>query len=310
MTASVSVDQSSNGAGADNALPLQRVTANGVELAYFERRPEGVEQPPLVICLHGFPDTAHSFIDTLDVLAGAGFRAVAPFLRGYYPSAQALDGDYSIPAVARDILALIDTLYEGEGEAKASVVGHDWGGLAAATAANIAPQKIDKLTVMAVPHVASTVMTFAQLKKSWYVLFFQLPWLPERVVAKDHFAFIDRLYSDWSPSWAADGYDLTPVKQSLSIAGGLPAALGYYRAMVRGSKAADRAIMQQPCSVPALWIAGVEDGSVGIDQFSVIEKAFNSDFELLTVEGAGHFVHREKPQQVHDKIISFLKINT
>lgn len=279
-------------------LAVQTVNINGVDIAYLEQG-EG----PLVLCLHGFPDSAYSFEGLLETLAAAGYRAVAPFLRGYYPSGLAPDGDYSIPAVAADILGLVDEL----GGGKASIIGHDWGGFTAYTAANMAPEKIERITVMAVPHMHVTAMSWAQLKKSWYVMFFQLPWLPEKIVSRDNFAFIDRLYHDWCPNWEPEHFKLSPVKRALGIAGGLKAALGYYRAMIRGSNASDRAIMERQTSVPALWIVGTADGSVGVEQFAGIEAAFTDTFEILMVDGAGHFVHREARQQVENKILEFFR---
>jgi pimeloyl-ACP methyl ester carboxylesterase len=238
----------------------------------------------------------------LPVLAEAGYRAVAPFLRGYYPSALAVDNDYSIPTVAGDLLGLITAL----GEERASVIGHDWGGFTAYTAANIAPERIDKLVVMAVPHMSQGNSSLAQLKKSWYVMLFQLPWLPERLVRRDNFEFIDQLYRDWSPNWDEAEFSLQPVKQALSASGGLPAALAYYRALVRGSNKQDREIMSRQVSVPSLWIAGEVDGSVGLDQFEGLEAAFTDRFELLIVDNAGHFVHREAPDLVHNRLVAFL----
>ena len=275
---------------------MQKVSVNGVDIAYLERG-EG----PLVVCLHGFPDSAYSFELMLETLAEAGYHAVAPFLRGYYPSGLALDGDYSIPTVAGDILGLIDLL----GAGKASIIGHDWGGFTAYAAANIAPEKIQHIVVMAVPHMHVTAMNWAQFKKSWYVMLFQLPWLPERLVAHNNFAFIDRLYRDWSPNWDQRHFNLAPVKRALAIAGGLKAALGYYRAMIRGSKAEHRAVMKRQTSTPSLWIAGTVDGSIGIEQFLGIEAAFTGRFEIIKIEGAGHFVHREARQQVENKILDF-----
>jgi pimeloyl-ACP methyl ester carboxylesterase len=204
--------------------------------------------------------------------------------------------------VAGDLLGLITAL----GEERASVIGHDWGGFAAYTAANIAPQRIDKLVVMAVPHMSQGNSNLAQLKKSWYVMLFQLPWLPERLVRRDNFEFIDQLYRDWSPNWDEAEFALKPVKQALSAAGGLPAALAYYRALVRGSNKPDREIMARQVSVPSLWIAGEVDGSVGLDQFVGLEAAFTDRFELLIVDKAGHFVHREAPDLVHNRLLAFL----
>ena len=276
---------------------IKFINSNGVNLAYLEKG-----SGPLVLCLHGFPDTAYSFTGLMDVLAEHGYHAVAPFLRGYYPSGLAADNDYSIPAVAQDVLALIDALGDGQ----ASVIGHDWGGFAAYTAANISPEKIHRLVVMSVPHMHCPAFSLSQLKKSWYVMLFQLPWLPEWLVAKNDFAFIDQLYRGWSPNWNEQHFDLAPIKQSLGFAGGLAAALAYYRTMIRGAKAEHREIMSQPTTVPALWIVGEADGCVGLDQFAGIEKAFTHRFELLTIEGVGHFVHREAPELVENKILSLL----
>jgi pimeloyl-ACP methyl ester carboxylesterase len=278
-------------------LPVKHIEVNGQPLAYLE-----LGEGPLVVCLHGFPDSAYSYELMLPVLAAAGYRAVAPFLRGYYPSGLAVDNDYSIPAVAGDVLGLITAL----GEERASVIGHDWGGFSAYTAANIAPERIDKLVVMAVPHMRQGNTSLAQLKKSWYVMLFQLPWLPERLVRRDNFEFIDQLYRDWSPNWDEAEFALQPVKQALSAPGGLSAALAYYRALIRGSNKPDREIMSRQVSVPSLWIAGEVDGSVGLDQFEGLEAAFTDRFELLIVDKAGHFVHREAPDLVHNSLVAFL----
>jgi pimeloyl-ACP methyl ester carboxylesterase len=138
------------------------------------------------------------------------------------------------------------------------------------------------------------------------VMLFQLPWLPERLVRRDNFEFIDQLYRDWSPNWDEAEFALQPVKQALSARGGLSAALAYYRALVRGSNKSDREIMGRQVSVPSLWIAGEVDGSVGLDQFEGLEAAFTDRFELLIVDKAGHFVHREAPDLVHNSLVAFL----
>lgn len=273
------------------------IRVNGVDLQC-----RAMGQGPLVLCLHGFPDSAHSYDDLLPVLANAGFRAVAPFLRGYHPSGLAADGDYSMLAVAGDVLGLIDALGEGQ----ADVIGHDWGGFAAYTAANLRPQAFRRLVVMAIPHMAKPGFSWAQMRRSWYVWFFQLPRLPERRVPRDNFRFIDKLYRDWSPSWAASEYDLTPVKQALGRPENLRAAIGYYRAMIRGASREQREVMSRRTQVPCLWLAGEEDGSVGLEQFRQIDEAVDAPLSFHVIRGAGHFVHREAPQQVFQLILDFL----
>jgi len=279
-------------------LPVKSCRVGDIEIAYLEQG-----QGPLVLCVHGFPDTAYGFAPTLEALAGAGFRAVAPFTRGVSPSSQSSKGEYSVLAQAQDVLGLIEAL----GEKDAIVVGHDWGGLAAYTAANLAPQKIRKLVVMCVPHIACAHNSWIQLKKSWYVFFFQLPWWPERMLAERNFRLIDRLYRDWSPSWKFSAQATDPVKLALSVPGGIKAALGYYRAMVRGSTAKLRSIMSQRTLVPTMVMAGEQDGSIDIGQFDNVRRAFGTDFTFKRFADAGHFPHRECFDEYIASLLTFLK---
>lgn len=282
------------------AAEYDYVTANEVDFAYIAAGEEGA---PLVLCLHGFPDSAHSWDGTLPVLAAQGYRVVAPFMRGYWPSSIPEDGDYSCTALGKDVLALISVL----GYENAIVIGHDWGGFAAYTAANLAPEKVSKLIVMTVPHMANPQRSWAQLKRSWYVLFFQMPWLPERAVAKNSYQFIDRLYRDWCPNWPQSEWQLAPVKRSLSAPGSLAAALGYYRHMIRGAKKSVYEVMARQTSVPSLWLIGEADGSIGPELHEGIESAFSGYFDKLSLPTVGHFMHREEPEPVHEKILAFLE---
>lgn len=275
-----------------------RVRANGIDFAFIERG-----SGPLVLCLHGFPDTAHSYDAVLPDLADAGFRVVAPFLRGYSPSSAPADGDFSVPALARDVIALIDAF----GEKTAHVIGHDWGGFAAYTAANLAPERIGKVVCCSVPHMHAAPLSLAQLRKSWYVFFFQLPSWPERRVARNDFAFVDRLYRDWSPNWRTTAADLAPVKRSLAAPGGVRNALAYYRAMISGSTRAQREVMSRVTSVPALVFAGEVDGSVGLEQFRDTARCYSQLDELVSMPGVGHFPHRERPAAFAERTIAFLR---
>ncbi len=277
---------------------VKTIHANGVEFAYLE-----AGEGPLVLCLHGFPDTAYSFSEMLVLLAEQGFRAVVPFMRGYYPSGFAPDGDYSVLALAEDVLALIEAL----GFQKATVIGHDWGAMAAYTAANLQTDCFDKLVLMCVPHMHSTKMSWAQMKKSWYVFYFQLAWLPERQLPRGNYQFIDRLYREWSPNWNPKDFALGPLKRAMAEPGGLKAMLAYYRAMIRGSSKYQREVMARQTSVPTLYFAGEADGSVGMDQFENTEQAFTESYEFVSYPGVGHFPHRENFPAYSAKVIQFLK---
>src|SRR5438445_4208078 len=122
------------------------VTANGLKFAYLEQG-----SGPLVLLVHGFPDTAHTWDRTMAELAKAGFRAVAPFTRGYHPTAIPADGKYDVETLGRDLLALIEAL----GAQQAIVVGHDWGAAASYAAASLGPERVALLVTLAIPHPRS-----------------------------------------------------------------------------------------------------------------------------------------------------------
>lgn len=281
-------------------VPIKMIEANGLKLAYLEQG-----KGPLVILLHGFPDTAYGFVPMMGKLADAGYRTVAPFLRGYTPSSQASDNDYSVLALAKDVLAFIEQLTSKDEQA--IIIGHDWGGFAAYAAANIAPQKIRCLIQMSVPHMAVTHLSWAQIRKSWYVWFFQLPFLPERQIPKNDFAFIEHLYATWSPTWQYTSADIAPIKQCLAQDGVVDVVLRYYRMMVRSMSFQQIRLLKQITSVPTLIIAGELDGAIAIDQFNHMEKAYSDFFRLITYSRIGHFPHRENTEQLTADCLEFIK---
>lgn len=275
---------------------IKRINVAGMDWAYFE---QGAQDAPLVICLHGFPDSGYSFQKTLPVLADRGYRVVAPFLPGYSPTGPTPDNDYAIPSLARRLLALIDAL----GARQAILIGHDWGGFIAYTATILAPEKVNALAVLGIPHTGASTPTWEQVRKSWYVIFFQLPWWPERAVPKNNFRFIDNLYRAWSPNWPESEWQLDPVKQALAAPGGLRAALSYYRQMIRGTSKSDQAMMKQPVMVPALWMGGQVDGSIDPSQFNGTEKVLLGPYKkVIVLPEIGHFVHREATDRFHEEL--------
>jgi len=185
---------------------------------------------PLTLCLHGFPDTAHTWQHLLPALAGAGFRAVAPFMRGYAPTAIPADGAYQVGALVADAVALHEVL---GGDADAVLIGHDWGAETAYGAAAFAPDRWRRLVTLAVPPAALDPVLFSdyeQLKRLFYTFIFRDPnGFADALVARDNMAFLDRLWADWSPGFPAAGH-LARVKESLREPANLAAAIGYYRA--------------------------------------------------------------------------------
>jgi pimeloyl-ACP methyl ester carboxylesterase len=284
-----------------------RVTANDVDFAYLE-----AGTGPLALCLHGFPDSAWTYRFLLPALADAGFRAVAPFMRGYAPTAVPADGRYQTAVLALDAGALHEAL-GGDGEAV--IVGHDWGAMATYTAANHEPDRWRRVVAMAVPPagaVAGGFLQFRQLKRSWYMFFFQHG-LADMVVPMDDLAFIDGLWADWSPGY--DGReDLVHVKDSLRDPANLAAALGYYRATLSGvgvdpALDAVQAAGSAPTAQPTLYLHGRTDGCMGVEIAEGSAEFLTSEGSRLEiVEEAGHFLHVERPDEVNRLILEFVGV--
>jgi pimeloyl-ACP methyl ester carboxylesterase len=147
-----------------------RISANGVDFAGFADGPDG---GPLALCLHGFPDTAWGWRHLLPELASAGFRAVAPFLRGYAPTSVPADGRYQVGALAADAIALHDAL---GGDERAVIIGHDWGAMATYAAAAHAPDRWRRVVAAAVPPLGAmgnAFFDYDQIRRSFYMFFFQ-----------------------------------------------------------------------------------------------------------------------------------------
>lgn len=274
-----------------------KITANGVEFTCLE---EGPAEGPLALLLHGFPDSAHTWRHLLPRLAERGFRAVAPFLRGYAPTQVPDDGRYQTGALVSDACALHEAL---GGDGRAVLIGHDWGAVAVYGAAAFAPERWAKVVGMAVPPagaMAAGFMSYDQLRRSWYMFFFQSP-LADIVVPMGDLAFIDRLWGDWSPGYDASE-DLPLVKDALRDPANLAAAIGYYRATFDPTRqvpelAAEQAATNQMPSQPLLYLHGADDGCVGAELAGP---------DAVVVKGAGHFLHLEQPDEVNSRILDFL----
>lgn len=268
---------------------------------------------PLVLCLHGFPDCYHSFRHQLPFLAKRGYRAVSVSLRGYEPSSQPLDGDYSLESIANDIIAFIDQL----GEEKAHLIGHDWGAAIAYTAGGAAPERFLSLTTMAVPHsgrfVNDAFFKPKQALLSWYMLFFQLRGIADYTVRRNNFAFIRWLWRVWSPTWKTEDRAISEVIDTLKQPGVQRGALAYYREALSPKQLpltpARRAANGYPVPVPTLALTGRDDGCIDCDIFQTLcrEEDFPRGLEVRVVENAGHFLHQEQPDLVNELILEWMQ---
>lgn len=280
---------------------------DGLDVAYFEL---GVG--PLALCLHGFPDSPHTWRHLMPALADAGYRAVAPFMRGYAPTSVTASGVYQTAALARDANALHEAL---GGDDRAVIIGHDWGAPSACGAAIDAPGRWRKVVSMAVPPGpalgAAFLSNLAQIQRSWYMFFFQHG-LSNHVVGADNYAFIDMLWSQWSPGYDAK-HDLGHVKDALRDPVNLQAALGYYRATLGdGPRDPALATLQQRMGgeypgQPLLYLHGENDGCIGREVAEAARAMSPSSVRYEFVADAGHFMQLERPRHVNDVIVDFIR---
>ena len=266
---------------------------------------------PLIILIHGFPDTRETFAAQLPALAQAGFRAAAVSLRGYEPSSQPTDGDYRVTALAADVIAWIDAL----GAATAHLVGHDWGATIAFAAAALAPDRIESLTALAVPHPARFAEAYladpGQQARSAYMVEFMAPGA-EAMVLADKGAYLRKLWRDWSPGWSFDEAQFAELTNAFNQPGVASAALTYYRVAfdaVSDAGKTSRALLGGPFTVPTLGLCGEEDGCISADVFeaSMRDADFPGGLKVERIAGAGHFLHREVPDQVNDQLIGWMR---
>jgi pimeloyl-ACP methyl ester carboxylesterase len=274
--------------------------ANGVTFAVLE---DGPEDGRLALCLHGFPDSAWTWRHLLPLLAGAGYRAVAPFLRGYAPTQTPRGASYTVGDLADDVCALHDALGGGS---QATLIGHDWGAAAAYGAVERSRERWSALVTMAVPPTGSLaidLISWAQMKRSWYSYLFQLP-VAEALVAADDLAFVERLWADWSPGYDASA-DLARAKDALRNPENLAAAIRYYRdtpSEIRKPSTGPTL----PDDLSFLYLHGARDGCIGVDVVDLAGACFPANAEIEILDGAGHFLQLERPADVGARILAFL----
>ena len=262
---------------------------------------------PVVVAAHGFPDCARSFRHQRPALLAAGFRVVAPYLRGYAPSTVARDGRYDAAALGADLVALARH-FSPHGPVR--LMGHDWGAIAAYAACALAPAAFSHVATVAVPHLRVAAPRFffpAQLRRSWYMAFFQLRGVAERRLAADDFALVDRLWRDWSPGLVAPPDERLAVKASLR--GRERDVLGYYRALPRAVVSPVARLLRERTRVPALYVHGVADGCIGVAAADGVERAYAASIDVRRLDG-GHFVHQQNVEQFNRILVRFFEQST
>jgi epoxide hydrolase 4 len=254
---------------------------------------------PAVVLLHGFPEFWYSWRWQLEALAAAGFTAIAPDLRGYNLSGKPAGVDsYRIEKVGSDIVELIRAAAGG----RAHVVGHDWGGAVAWWLAATYPEHCDRLVTLNGPHGGALLRAArspAQVLRSWYILFFQLPWLPERLVLHPSFMRRTLRHHAVTPATFSD-QDLERYREAIQRPGAASAAINYYRAALHHLPLPPRRV-----SRPTLVVWGDRDQSLGPEVLRALDGSA-SDQRIEHVPDAGHFVHQDRPDEVNRLLLEFL----
>lgn len=289
---------------------LQHVTHHFVQLPALRMHYVEAGEGPLVVLLHGFPENWWSWRYQLQPLAAAGFRVIAPDLRGYGETDK--HGPYDLDTLVDDVCRLIESL---GAEKRARIVGHDWGGAVAWHLASRRPEFCEQLVVLNCPHPAVMQKallgrpSWAQLKRSWYFFFFQLPFVPEWALTKDDAAntartikaaSIDRAH--FSPE------ELRPFRDAIQRPGAATAMVGWYREAVRNGFRHAFSPPKYP-SIPAdtLLMWGMGDPALGYQDLVPGTEQYVPRLKIEQIPGAGHFVHAERPDLVNPALIAFLR---
>jgi pimeloyl-ACP methyl ester carboxylesterase len=260
----------------------------------------------LALCLHGFPDHAGTWRHLLPLLADAGFRAVAPWMRGVPPT-EVSDARHVEPSVlAADANALHRAFGGGS---DAVVIGHDWGAIAAARAAAAAPERWRRVVTLAVPPERALVGAWfdaAQVRRSAYTLRAQLPGVAERWLAD--VGNLERLWRTWSPGYEPTEADLGPLRAAVAEPAARRAMLATYRgtavALLRGRALSPRVPLPPQ---PQLVLHGRDDGCIGVGYAErAAEMLPHPASRVEVVEGTGHWPHLEAPDRVGSAVVDFV----
>jgi pimeloyl-ACP methyl ester carboxylesterase len=270
------------------SLPGRRIEANGLS---FHVAVEGEGQP--VLLLHGFPDSSYLWRNQIPALVGAGYRVIAPDLRGYGESDKPQDPKaYAMRTIHADLEGILGEL----GVDRSHVVGHDWGAAVAWSWAGWQPQRVDRLVAVSVGHPRSflrALTSSSQAARSWYMVFFQIPGLSERVLSRNDFAAFRRMGRGIP--------DLDHYVSELSRPGALTAGLNWYRANARPWRV--RGVPN--VKAPTLGIWGSKDFALTEKQMVDSERYVDGPWRYERFE-SGHWLMLQQPDELNALLLDFL----
>ncbi len=276
------------------------IETNGIRLHAAVAGPEDGE---LVVLLHGFPEFSYGFHHQMEELAASGYRVVVPDQRGYHLSDKPEQiEDYTINKLSDDIAGLIEAF----GETSAIVIGHDWGGAVAWHLAASKPEYVKKLIAINIPHPTAMPRVFMknplQWLKSSYMAFFQLPEVPEKLMAANDFESMKQAMKGTARPDAFTDQELERYKDAWSQPGALTGMLNWYRAIRKGSLLQ---MPKAPLRMPVRIIWGLGDQFLS-PMLATESLKFCENAELVWVGEATHWVHHEQPEIVNRLIKEFL----
>ena len=258
-----------------------------------------------LIFLHGFPEFWFAWRGQIDHFVSLGYRVIIPDQRGYNLSDKPADvSNYSIDLLAEDVVGVLDTV----AASKAFVVGHDWGAAVTWYLAARYPDRIRRAAMLSVPHprvfIRNIIMNPAQLRKSWYIFLFQLPWLPEIILRRREWALLVKALQDTSLPGVFSNSDLDQYKQSWARKGALTAMLNSYRAaLLRPTKFALDPEASR-IKVPALLIWGKND-QFAVEAMARESLVYCDDGHLEMFETASHWIQHEQSAQLNNLLSEF-----
>lgn len=276
--------------------------SDGLRLHYVEYPPQR-EDAPVVLMLHGFPEFWYAWRHQIAALGDAGYRVIALDMRGYGQSDKPKGIDaYQLERLTDDVAALVESL----GVTSVSLVGHDWGGLVSWWHAMRHPEQVRTLSILNCPHPAHQARMrsdFAQLKRSWYMLFFQLPTLPERrLLHKGRAQLRKTLRTEPRTPGAFTDEDIERYAAALDPASAT-AALSYYRAYLRRGSALAK--MMRPIDVATQVIWGTGDAHLGLE-YADPPSRWVWDVRVERLEGYSHWVQNDAAAEVNQRLLAFL----
>lgn len=263
----------------------------------------GAPDGPVIVLLHGFPEFWYSWHHQIEPLAAAGFRVIVPDQRGYNTSSKPRGAAfYALSHLTSDVLAIADHL----GQARIFLAGHDWGAAVAWSVALLHPQRVAKLAILNVPH-PSVMRRYLktnrrQLRRSWYMFFFQLPWLPEATFSAFNFRLGVRSLVRSSRPGTFSSEALALYRAAWSQPGALTAMINWYRAAFRHrSKFTDSTV-----HVPTRILWGERDAFL-LSEMAHDSLRYCDSAELYTFADASHWLQHEEPARVSELLIDFFR---